>query len=67
MTDLAQNAGQLEAFYDDGVATIYHGDCRDVLPALLGDQPGGLRLGRSRMSDQPHCNENGRALTGGSR
>lgn len=37
-------------YYDDGVVTIYHGDCRDVLPelhaadAILTDLPYGIGL-----------------------
>jgi site-specific DNA-methyltransferase (adenine-specific) len=28
----------LQPYYDDGTCTIYHGDCRDVLPELSGVQ-----------------------------
>jgi DNA modification methylase len=37
----------MEPYYDDGVCTIYHADCRDVLPdvaadVLLTDPPYGV-------------------------
>jgi hypothetical protein len=30
-------------YYDDGVCTIYHGDCREILPALAPTDPVGRR------------------------
>jgi site-specific DNA-methyltransferase (adenine-specific) len=42
--------GVMEPYYDDGTVTIYHGDCREILPSLgpvdlvLTDPPYGVNL-----------------------
>ena len=51
----------MKPYYDDGQITIYHGDCRDVLPVLktpeivVTDPPYGIGY-------QSACRENGLGL-----
>jgi site-specific DNA-methyltransferase (adenine-specific) len=46
----------MEAYYDDGTVTIYHGDCREIMPDLqavemvLTDPPYGVRERTDRQS-----------------
>lgn len=45
-------------FYSDDSVTLYHGDCRDVLPyvvadALITDPPYGVNLGTHQAAKQP--------------
>lgn len=48
----------MKPYYEDGQAIIYHGDCRDVLPALSGDAlvtdpPYGIGWSRATWTDRP--------------
>ncbi len=37
-------------YYEDDHCTIYHGDCRDVLPSLAGDVVAARRLGQEVLA-----------------
>lgn len=41
-----------EPYYDDGLVRLYHGDCRALLPAIVGDAPA-LRFG-AVVTDPPY-------------
>jgi site-specific DNA-methyltransferase (adenine-specific) len=52
--------GLMQPYYDDGTCTIYHGDCRELLPALnkmaalvIVDPP----YGPSRTTDRRHSHD----------
>jgi site-specific DNA-methyltransferase (adenine-specific) len=50
----------MRPFYDHGGITIYHGDCREVLPSLTGDAlvtdpPYGIGWGRATWKDDPEA------------
>ena len=55
-----------EPYYDDGQVTIYHGDCREILPALSGTQFGALvtdpPYGDNYRSGAPRLDGNARSI-----
>ncbi len=59
---ISPNGGADVPYYDDGAVTIYHGDCREILPGieaavLVTDPPYGIRYSPSENSGKAWGNK----------